>query len=89
MKETYIKAASTIDKLKEPMEDLIIIRDTLREAAATDQAATDEPFRQFLYEDLAPGLAKRLYKERSNDEKVSFQVQMCSCPRERQFSCQI
>jgi len=54
------------------MEDLISIRDTLREANQSNRAATDEPFRTFLQEDLAPGLAKRLFKERSNDDKVSL-----------------
>jgi len=37
---------------------------------ASDRCSTDDAFAKFLYEDLAPGLAKRLHKERSQDDKV-------------------
>lgn len=71
LKETYIKAAQTIDQMREPAAELSVIRDTLRTAVTNDRCSTDDAFAKFLWEDLGPGLAKRLHKERSNDEKVS------------------
>jgi len=71
LKETYIKVAQTIDQMKEPAAELSMLRDTLRAAVECDRCSHDAAFAKFLWEDLAPGLAKRLNKERSNDDKVS------------------
>ena len=70
LKETFIKVAQTIDQMKEPMLELCILRDAMRAAVSTDRCAQDAAFAKFLWADLGPGLAKRLSKERSNDEKV-------------------
>ena len=43
------------------------LADALNLAVKTDRCATDADFATFLYEDMAPGLAKRMEKERSND----------------------
>lgn len=71
LKETFIKAAQTIDQMKEPIVELSILRDAMRAAVVSDRCAQDAAFAKFLWSDLGPGLAKRLNKERSNDDKVS------------------
>jgi len=57
--------------MREPAAELSVICDTLRAAIKIDRCSTDDAFAKFLYEDLGPGLAKRLHKERSQDDKVS------------------
>ena len=71
LKETYIIAAQAIDKMKEPSNELSILAEALMEAITLNRTVIQQEFATFLYEDLAPGLAKRLHKERSNDETVS------------------
>ena len=71
LKEAFIAAATAIDKLKEPTNDLTFIQTALLEALNTDRTATDLAFATFIYEDLGPGLAKRLSKEKSNDDTVT------------------
>jgi hypothetical protein len=43
----------------------------MAQAVVTDRVGNEPEFATFLYEDLGPGLAKRLHKERSVDETVS------------------
>lgn len=71
LKSTFLAATSAIDTMKEPILQLSEIADALRHAISTDRTKDDKAFATFLYEDLAPGLAKRLIKERSNDDSVS------------------
>ena len=72
LKFTYIEAATAIDKMKEPRVELIVLSEAMRAAHSVNRCASDPAFAKFLYEDLAPGLIKRLHKERSNDENVSY-----------------
>jgi len=58
--------------MKEPIIELCILRDAMRAAVVNDRCAQDTVFAKFLWSDLGPGLAKRLSKERSNDEKVRY-----------------
>lgn len=44
------------------------LAEALNSAIEKDRCATDLEFATFLYEDMAPGLAKRMEKERSNDQ---------------------
>lgn len=69
-KEAYITAASAIDKLKEPMMQLIQIRDLLN-ATIAENLMEQADWAKFVNEDLAPGMAKRLAKEKSYSENVS------------------
>jgi hypothetical protein len=70
LKETYISAATAVDKMKEPTNNFTLIHSALQEALFTDRVGNDPAFATFIYEDLGPGIAKRLNKERSNDETV-------------------
>lgn len=63
-KEAYITAASAIDKLKEPLMQLIQIREFL-DATVTENLMTDVDWAKFVNDDLCPGIAKRLAKEKS------------------------
>ena len=67
----FANAASAIDNKKEPTIELCVIVEGMREAIKIDRSGSDPEFSKFLHEELGPGLAKRLYKERSNDPKVS------------------
>ena len=69
-KEAYITAASAIDKLKEPLMQLIQIREHL-DATVAENLMTDADWAKFVNEDLCPGIAKRLAKEKSYQENVS------------------
>jgi hypothetical protein len=71
LKEMYIAAASSIDKLQEPKEALNVLAGAMAQAVVSDRVGNEPAFATFLYEDLGPGLAKRLHKERSVDETVS------------------
>lgn len=71
LKQTFLKAATEIDKLREPSAELLVLRDAMAEAESIDRVKSDQEFASFLYKDLAPGLAKRLPNERSSDDKVS------------------
>ena len=44
----------------------------MNEALDNDRLSNDLAFATFYNEDLAPGLARRLAKERSNDKSVSI-----------------
>lgn len=63
-KEAYIAAASQIDKLKEPLLQLVQIRDFLDETLRENRMAEPD-WAKFVNEDLCPGIAKRLAKEKS------------------------
>ena len=67
-------AIYAISKWQEPTEQLTVIRDYLRQAAETDSVGSDPVFAKFLYEELAPGLTKKLARERSVDDVVSILV---------------
>ncbi len=41
LKEAYISAATAIDKMKEPTNDLTLINDALMQALHTDRIASD------------------------------------------------
>lgn len=69
-KEAYITAASAIDKLKEPLLQLVQIREFL-DATVAENLMTDADWAKFVNEDLCPGIAKRLAKEKSYQENVS------------------
>ena len=69
-KEAYITAASAIDKLKEPLLQLIQIREFL-DATVAENLMTDAGWAKFVNDDLCPGIAKRLAKEKSYQENVS------------------
>lgn len=69
-KSAYITAASAIDKLKEPLEQLIKIKDFL--FTVEKEGLMSEPdWAQFINVDVGPGMSKRLAKERSYNENVS------------------
>jgi hypothetical protein len=69
-KKTFCTAAEAINRMKEPLNELQTLYVMMLDAANKDRAGSDPDFATFLYEDLAPGLAKRLHKERSNDPNV-------------------
>lgn len=71
LKLSFINAAQQIDKMQEPKQELGELAQAMYLAAQTDRAGKEPGFATFLYEDLAPGLAKRLHKERSSDNNVS------------------
>ena len=60
--------------MKEPVNELNVLATALTEAIVQDRCGSDKDFATFLYEDMAPGLIKRLHKERSNDENVSLSM---------------
>lgn len=70
-KENYIIAASAIDKLKEPLLQLVQIREFL-DATVAENLMIDTDWAKFVNEDLCPGIAKRLAKEKSYQENVSI-----------------
>ena len=74
LKLSFINAAQQIDSMKEPKLELSELATAMHLAAQTDRAGKEEGFATFLHEDLAPGLAKRLHKERSSDHNVSLRT---------------
>ena len=70
-KNSYITAASAIDKLKEPLQELIEIKDFLY-AVEKEQLMAEADWAKFVNEDVGPGMAKRCAKERSYNENVSL-----------------
>ena len=61
-------AIKALEFWKEPTKAFMIIKKYLAEAVENDRVANDPIFAKFLYEVLAPGLARKLAKERSNDD---------------------
>lgn len=62
-------AKHTIERLKEPIAELVELRDALNEAAEKDWIGNDAVFAKFFYEECTPGITKLLARERSNDPK--------------------
>lgn len=50
---------------------MIVLLEAMCAAAHNERCSNDAKFATFLYEDLGPGLAKRLTKEKSVNENVS------------------
>jgi hypothetical protein len=75
LKDTFESIRTQIDRGKEPLEDLIKMKNFLN-ALVVDPTllhnSVDKDFRKFFYEDLTAGLFKRFTRERSRDEKVSI-----------------
>ena len=71
LKNAFMFANNALEHWKEPTNSLVCIRDYLLEAAQKDRVTKDPVFAKFLYEKCAPGLTKKLAKERSNDNNVS------------------
>lgn len=75
-KERFIAVASGIDKFKEPLEELVHLHASLKEAFDSGDANDKENFRCFMDEDLIPGLAKRLTKKSPIDERVRYSSEL-------------
>lgn len=74
LKDTFESIRTQIDRGKEPLEDLLKMKNFLNalvEDPTLLHTAVDKDFRKFFYEDLTAGLFKRFTRERSRDEKVS------------------
>lgn len=76
LKDTYETARQQIDRGKEPLEELIKLQ-TFLQTIHEDPRANflekfDKDFKRFFYDDFTAGLLKRLTRERSRDDKVSF-----------------
>ena len=71
LRSALFVATKALDLWKEPTNALVTIRDFLLDAAQKDRVSKDAVFAKFLYEQCAPGLTKKLAKERSNDNNVS------------------
>lgn len=76
LKDTYESARSQIDKGKEPMEDLMKLKDFLAAVSEDtqgflDKIKEDKDYTKFFLDDLTVGLFKRMTRERSRDDKVS------------------
>ena len=56
---------------QEPKKEFQLISQYLREAYRTEQVESDPIFAKFLYEEIGPGLMKRLSQEYSYDNEVS------------------
>jgi hypothetical protein len=67
LKNAFMIANNALEHWKEPTNKLVCIRDYLLDAAQKDRVSKDPVFAKFLYEKCAPGLTKKLAKERSND----------------------
>jgi hypothetical protein len=62
---------SVIDKIRkfiEPVDEILIIKDSLLEAMALRRVEADPDFALLLREELVPGLSKILANERTNDK---------------------
>ena len=75
LKDTYESVRSQIDRGKEPLEDLIKVRNFLQVVAEditliTEKAEKD--FKRFFLDDFTIGILKRLTRERSKDDRVRF-----------------
>lgn len=71
LKEALKFVVKQIAHMQEPINQLAILADALKLAVSSDRCASDSEFATFLCEDLSPGLAMALQKERSNDQNVS------------------
>ena len=69
-KQSYITAASAIDKMKEPLVELVEIKEFLV-ATEAEGLMKDPDWAKFVHEDVGPQMSKRLAKERSYNENVS------------------
>jgi hypothetical protein len=74
LKDIYETIRTQIDRGKEPIDELITMRNFLKALVAEPTLLhdkVDKDFRRFFYDDLTAGLFKRFTRERSRDEKVS------------------
>ena len=72
IKKSFVNAAEQIDRAREPTADLQFMARALQHALATKRIEKSTEFRLFFWEDMGPGLCKRLYKESSHDQNVSL-----------------
>ena len=76
LKSANMRAVVALNSYREPKDDLKVIRDALMDAAEKDRVGSDLAFAQFLYDDCAPGLCKKLAKERSGNMDVSIFLEL-------------
>lgn len=79
MQADYKSAMSELTRLKEPSKELSDLTTALDRALEEEWSSTSPEFRAFLHNDLAPGLAEKLYKERSSDKLVSLVLSIYFC----------
>lgn len=78
LKDTYENTRLAIDKGKEPMEDLLKLKNFIAVVAEDtqgflDKIKEDKDYMKFFLDDFTVGLLKRLTRERSRDDKVSYE----------------
>ena len=66
-KTTYLYVANELDKFREPSVEMKTLSNFLRESI--ENKREDEAYISFLHLDIGPGMAQRLQKETSNDER--------------------
>ncbi len=73
LKDICDTARQAIDRGREPMDELKQIQDLIGHLAENTKDLYDksEEYKKFFYQEMTPGVIKRLTKERSNDDKVS------------------
>jgi hypothetical protein len=75
LKDIYDSAKRQLELNRQPLEDLIKLN-TFMKAIVDDPTLllekVDKDYRKFFFEEMSVGALKRLVRERSNDEKVSF-----------------
>ena len=71
LKEAVTEASMAIKKGKEPIFQLAMIRDCLRQAIQTDRMGSDKDFNDYLNKTLGIRLMPSMARERSVDDDVS------------------
>lgn len=73
LKDIYEFVKTSIDRCKEPKQELITL-DTFLKALIAEptilQEKVDKDYKRYFYDDFTHGLLKRLIREKSNDQKV-------------------
>jgi hypothetical protein len=75
LKDTYEIARNLIDKSKEPINELLPIKEFLSAISADSSIIKEKmskDYKRYFFEDFTFGLIKRLTKERAKNEAVIF-----------------
>ena len=71
LKTVFNTCTSKMRRIETPTEELQILGQAVREAAANNRMGTDEDFAEFVNKELGIGLMQKLNKTMSNDQEVS------------------
>ena len=64
LKDSLGAAVKLMDSFKQPLTELVILRNNLKNARENESITSDPAFSKFIQDDLAPAITKRVHKQK-------------------------